>query len=202
MRLGRARRGSAGRAGDHRCDEEHQLVDEAGGEERGRDRRAALEQERLHALGRERAQLVLERAAAQLELQPGGPWPNASRRGCFVAPTSRASSRGSSARTVPIPTATASTDARSSCTSRRDSSPDTQRRPGTTTRPSSVTATLYVTNGRPSATHVRHASFWRRASELSSSSTSTPASRSRSTPPAASGSGRARRRRRARPPPR
>ena len=53
-----------------------------------------------------------------------------------------------------MPTATASDAARSSCTSRRDSSPETQREPGTATRPSSVTATLYVTNGRPSDFHV------------------------------------------------
>ena len=61
--------------------------------------------------------------------------------------------------------------------------------PGTTTRPSSETATLYVTNGRPSDFHVRHASFWTCAAQLSSSSTSTPASRSRSIPPAAFGFG-------------
>ena len=44
--------------------------------------------------------------------------------------------------TVPIPTATASEAARSSCTRRRLSSPVTQREPGTVTRPSSVTAAL------------------------------------------------------------
>ncbi len=71
-----------------------------------------------------------------------GPRPKASRRGCRTTGTSRASSRGSSARTVPIPTATASDAARSSWTSRRASSPLTQRRPGTVTRPSSETATL------------------------------------------------------------
>ena len=47
-----------------------------------------------------------------------------------------------------------------------------KRDPGTATRPSSVNATLYVTNGRSCDFHVRHASFWRRASKLSSSSTS------------------------------
>ena len=50
-------------------DEEEQLVDEACGEERGRERRAALEQQRLDAFGGERAQLLLERPAAQLELR-------------------------------------------------------------------------------------------------------------------------------------
>ena len=105
-------RGEAGPApAITRRDEEQQLVDEVGLEERGRERRAALEQQRLDALVGERAQLVLERAAAQLELRPGGsgPRPNASRRGWRAASTSRASSRGASARTVPIPTATAST---------------------------------------------------------------------------------------------
>ena len=61
--------------------------------------------------------------------------------------------------------------------------------PGTATRPSSVTATFQVTNGLPSVTHVRQASFCARAAKESTSSTSTPASRSRSTPPAASGFG-------------
>ncbi len=88
-----------------------------------------------------------------------------------------------------MPTATASAAARSSCTRRRDSSPVTQRRSGTVTRPSSVTAALYVTNGRPSVAHVRQASFWRRASTRSSSTASTPASRSRSSPPPAVGVG-------------
>src|SRR5581483_5111208 len=72
-----------------------------------------------------------------------GPRPNASRRGCpRGVGTSRASRLGSSARTVPMPTATASAAARSSCTSRRDASPVTHRSPGTVTRPSSVVATL------------------------------------------------------------
>ena len=55
-------------ARERRRDEEEQLVDEAGLEERARERRAALEQQRLDALGGERAQLVLERARAELEL--------------------------------------------------------------------------------------------------------------------------------------
>ena len=71
-----------------------------------------------------------------------GPRPNASRRGCDDGADVACRQRGSSARTVPIPTATASTDARSSCTRRRLASPETQREPGTVTRPSSVIATL------------------------------------------------------------
>ena len=74
----------------------------------------------------------VERPRPQLELGPSGsgPRPNASRRGCLGASTPRASRRGSSARTVPIPTATASERARSSCTRRRLSSPVTQRELG------------------------------------------------------------------------
>src|SRR3954471_14027046 len=56
------------RAREDGRDEQEQLVDEAGLEERGRESRAAFEQERLDALHRERAQLLLEQAAAQLEL--------------------------------------------------------------------------------------------------------------------------------------
>ena len=57
-------------AGEDGRDEEEQLVDEAGCEERRGERRAALEQERLDALRGERTQLLLERAGAQLELRP------------------------------------------------------------------------------------------------------------------------------------
>ena len=175
----------------NRRDEEQQLVDEPGLEERRRERGAALEQERLDSLGRQRTKPVLERPLRSSSSEPAGsgPLPNASRRGWRTASTSRAFNLGASARTVPMPTATASDAARSSCTRRRDASPETQRRPGSETRPSSVTAALYVTNGRPSAFHVRHASFWRRASSLSSSSTAIPAARSRSRPPAATGFG-------------
>jgi len=56
-------------ARDEGRDEEQQLVDETGLEERRRQRRAAFEQERLDALRGERAQLLPERAAAQLELR-------------------------------------------------------------------------------------------------------------------------------------
>ena len=79
-----------------------------------------------------------------------GPRPKASRRGWpRGVGTSRASSLGLSQRTVPMPTATASDAARIRCTSLREASPVTQRSPGTVTRPSSVIATLKVTNGRP-----------------------------------------------------
>src|SRR5580765_3335874 len=53
---------------EHWRDEQEQLVDEACREERGGEGRPALEQERLDAFGRERAQLLFERPAAQLEL--------------------------------------------------------------------------------------------------------------------------------------
>ena len=64
----------------------------------------------------------------------------------------------------PVSHATASAAARSSCTRRRLTSPETQRSPGTVIRPSSVTAALYATKGRPSRAHVSQASFWRRDS--------------------------------------
>ena len=72
-------------------------------------------------------------AGAELELRAVGQRARARTRAAAAAATtstSRASSRGASARTVPIPTATASDAARSSWTSRRDSSPVTQRAPG------------------------------------------------------------------------
>src|SRR5581483_9538909 len=53
-------------AGENRRDEEEQLVHHARGEECGRERGPALEQERLDAVGAERAQLLLQRAVAQL----------------------------------------------------------------------------------------------------------------------------------------
>ena len=56
-------------AGERRRDEEQQLVDQPRVEERARERRAALEQQRLDAVGGERAQLLLERTGAQLELR-------------------------------------------------------------------------------------------------------------------------------------
>ena len=156
-------------AGDARCDEQQQLVDEARTQERLRERRAAFEQQRLHSFVRERRGARPRATGAQLELGSvrKGPRPKASRRGCAHASTSRAVNCGSSARTVPMPTATASTCARSSCTRRRDSSPEIQREPGVATRPSSVTASFKVTNGRRSATQVRHASFCVRAASES-----------------------------------
>ena len=69
-RTGSPRLSSTTRPGarERRRDEEEQLVDEACFQERPGKRRASLEQQRLDALGGERAQLVLERAGAQLEL--------------------------------------------------------------------------------------------------------------------------------------
>src|SRR6476659_7917360 len=56
------------RARENRRDEQQQLVDEAGLEKRRGEGRAAFEQERLDAVRGERLELLLERAAAQLEL--------------------------------------------------------------------------------------------------------------------------------------
>src|SRR5437868_4677925 len=54
------------RARERRCDEEEELVDEVGLEERGRERRAALEEQCLDALLAERGELLRDRPAAQL----------------------------------------------------------------------------------------------------------------------------------------
>src|SRR4051794_19362126 len=51
-------------------DEEEQLVDDTGGEKRRGERRPALQQQRPDALRRERAQLLVEWAGAQLEFGP------------------------------------------------------------------------------------------------------------------------------------
>ena len=58
-------------------DEDDELVDEAGLEERGGERRAALEQQRLDAVGGERRELLGERARAQLEAGAFGERPAA-----------------------------------------------------------------------------------------------------------------------------
>ena len=55
---------------DHGRDEDEQLVDEALCEERGRERRPALEQQRLHVVGGESRELVGQRAGAELERRP------------------------------------------------------------------------------------------------------------------------------------
>src|SRR3954470_9681829 len=59
-------RAFAAEPGSH---EDEQLVDEVAFEERGRERRAALEQQALHALRAERGQLLAQRPRAQLELR-------------------------------------------------------------------------------------------------------------------------------------
>ena len=86
-------------AGEPRRDEDEQLVDEPGLEERGGERRPALEQERLDALGGERGELLAERSRAELELralrQRAAPEREPAR--LPITGTSRASRRGLSA---------------------------------------------------------------------------------------------------------
>ena len=74
-------------------------------------------------------------------------------------------SSGSSRRTVPAPTITASTRERSSCTALRLSRQLIQRAspPAAATLPSRVTAALYVTSGRPVRWYVRNGAFCSRA---------------------------------------
>ena len=73
----RRQAGSKGRAsaGDERRDEEHELVDEIGAQERLGERRPALEQEGLDALLREPGELLFERPCPQLELRIVGQRP-------------------------------------------------------------------------------------------------------------------------------
>ena len=59
------------RAREARRDEHEQLLDQVALEERRRECRPALEQQRLDALRTERAQLLLGRARAQLQARPG-----------------------------------------------------------------------------------------------------------------------------------
>ena len=118
-------------------------------------------------------------------LAPGGRVPSCvttTRTGSRPA-ASRTVSSGSSRRTVPAPTMTASTRERSSCTARRLSRQLIQRAspPAAATLPSRVTAALYVTSGRPVRWYVRKGAFCSRArapQRSSARSTSTPPSRS------------------------
>jgi hypothetical protein len=140
-------------------DEQHQLVDIALAQKGRGQRRAPLRAAATARLLR-RARRARPRAGRCETSRSEGPLPKTSRRGWRTAPTSRAVSCGSSARTVPIPTATASTCARSSWTRLREAGPEIHRLlPGTVTRPSRVCANFNTTNGRRRETHVRHASF-------------------------------------------
>ena len=112
--------------------------------------------------------------------------------GSSSPPSPRAVSEGSSASTVPVPTAIASWAARCSCTRWRAAVPVIHWLvpSAAAARPSSVEAHLTVTKGRPSRTLVSHG---RRSSSASSARTppmtSTPAARRRSAPPPAIGLG-------------
>ena len=129
---------------DRRRHEHEQLVDEARLEERGRERRPALEQERLDSLGGELCELV--RSPPRAELQPGAlrKRPAAEREparlprdgdvSCVEAwsigehgPHADRDRVGGGPELVHDPSR---------------ASPVTQRAPGTVTRPSTVIATL------------------------------------------------------------
>ena len=102
------------------------------------------------------------------------------RSGWRAPATSRAVSRGSSARTVPMPTAIASDSARQRWTSSRLCSPEIQgESPGAVAvRPSSDIASFRVTSGRPVRACLRKGWLSSRAAVASS-----PAANSTSTPP-------------------
>ena len=83
---------------------------------------------------------------------PAGARPSTTRKGCRSGIGSvRTVSSGSSARTVPAPTRTASEAARSSCASARASGPVIHRLEpsGAAMRPSMVAASFSTTQGRP-----------------------------------------------------
>ena len=99
-----------------------------------------------------------------------------------MRPSGRAVSRGSSASAVPMPTTTASTDARHRWASSRLASPliHCESPVRVATLPSSVIADLNSTHGRPTRACLRNAWFSSRAlvaSSPSASTTSTPSSR-------------------------
>ena len=92
---------------------------------------------------------------------------------------------GSSARTVPDPTSTASTRFRSRCTSARAASPVTQRLSpdAVASLPSSDTAALSVTQGRPARIALKKGRFSASVSPASTPvHTGIPSPRSRRTP--------------------
>ena len=132
------RRSSAVRRRQHRRDEDQQAVDSPApgttSRASGRPRAGATGRLRRRGTG---ARSRPARCGARGRSRPATGRDRTRSAGADATKgTSRASRRGASARTVPIPTATASTEARSSWTRRRDSSPVTHRRPGTATRPS------------------------------------------------------------------
>ncbi len=202
-------------AADHeRGDEQGQRVDETGSQEtrrraRRRPRRAATSRRALRAPGApppasrrpaarcpaaapglppvRRARCCRSTASGSPRGVRGGRRRPAAAGARPATSTSRASRDGSSASAVPLPTATASIDARHSWTSRRLSSEEIQRLSpdAVAVRPSSDAASLSSTNGRPSTAWMRNAAFCRLARRSSSpvaSSTSTPASRRRAKP--------------------
>ena len=143
-------------------------VDEPGGDERAGERGAALEQHVLHVArgrggqrrprGRGCAARAVGAASSSSRGAAGsGRRPTTTRSGWRVArapSVSRTVRCGSSASAVPVPTRTASTWARSACTSARASGEVIQRLlpSAAATRPSRVAAAFQVTNGRPRVT--------------------------------------------------
>ena len=89
---------------ERRRHEHEQLVDEVGLEERGRECRPALEQERLHSLGRERVELVGERRrrAARARTRPAA-GPGRTRAGAAAARRGRRAHRAAGHRPARSP---------------------------------------------------------------------------------------------------
>ena len=191
------------------------VVDETGGEEGRGQRRAALEPHVADSPAPQQVQGLPRVSRREVDERPGrvadpralgtSRSPITARRGCRGAgspPGIRTVRRGSSARTVPVPTRTASRVARSRWTSARAASPVIHWLvpSAAALRPSRVVASFHVTRGRPSATVRAQRSLIAAASSASTPPvTWTPAACSRSAPPEASGLGPTGRTRRGRP---
>src|SRR5712671_4287418 len=142
-----------------------------GADERCRSRRAAG--------GRRAVESTTTRTGSR------GATPAAARPGPLAMRGSRAVRRGSSASAVPTPISTASISSRSTCPSRRDSRPLTQRESPERVAilPSSVTAALSMTQGSFRVMNLNHISFAAsQASRSTPTSTRRPAARRRRMP--------------------
>ena len=145
--------------------------------------RSAVDALRRAPTPRRRPAPAPRRASRRAPSRAAGAPPSRRRRAAAAAAaggsTSRAVRSGSSASAVPMPMATASASARQRWTSARLSGPEIhfESPDAVAVRPSSVSADLSVTSGRPVRACLRNAWFWQpaaAASGRSASSTSTP----------------------------
>ena len=142
--LGKRSEGVRTGAGEDRCDEHEHLVDQVSGEEGAGQRGPAFQEKRPHALRASAANSSSSGPERSSSSEPSGSGPLAERkppRLRFALDIARGQRRiVGPHRSHPDGDGVGA--ARSSCTRRRLASPETQREPGTVTRPSSVVATL------------------------------------------------------------